>query len=581
MIRVIKKFLKILSKKQMALIGLISIMMLIGGVIESMSISLVLPLVTAVMDENGWNEPRYAQIICETFKVSDQRRYISILLLLLISLFVAKNLYLLFEYYVQYTFISKNRIQTIQNLMHSYLHKPYEYYLNASTGEILRIVSADIDQTFALLTSVLNFSTECFVSVIMGVTVIFISQKMAIVLICILCFEILILTCAIKPIMKRIGNRKRRESAITSKWMLESINGIKSIKVSSSEDFFEKNYIYHSNITANDGRKEQIISNVPRLFIETVTIAGVLSFLFVSIGLGVELSSLVPQLSAFAVAAVRLIPSANRMSTEMSRIPYFEGGLDNVIRNTDMEKGSVERSDIIRTNSEETKKLYFCKEIEFSHITFSYPGSEKKIFDDATFTIKKGQSVGIVGQSGAGKTTAIDIMLGLLRPEKGTVLVDGIGINDNMQGWLANVAYIPQNIFLIDDTIRANVGFGIGKKDISDDRVWEVLKEAQLESFVKELPEGINTRVGEAGVRISGGQRQRIGIARALYNNPEVLFFDEATSALDGETEAAIMESINSLKGNKTIVIIAHRLSTIENCDAVYCVENGKITPNV
>ncbi|MCF0127423.1 MAG: ABC transporter ATP-binding protein, partial [Pseudobutyrivibrio sp.] len=216
--------------------------------------------------------------------------------------------------------------------------------------------------------------------------------------------------------------------------------------------------------------------------------------------------------------------------------------------------------------------------VELSNITYAYPGSPVNVLEDANMEIPIGKSVGIVGTSGAGKTTAVDVMLGLLKPSKGVVLSDGKDIQSDYPGWLQCVAYIPQTIFLTDDSIRANVAFGIKKEDIDEDALWRALDQAQLGDFVRSLPDGLDNQVGERGVRLSGGQRQRIGVARALYKNPEILVFDEATSALDNETESAIMESINALHGEKTLIIIAHRLTTIEGCDMVYRVGDGKIT---
>ena len=224
------------------------------------------------------------------------------------------------------------------------------------------------------------------------------------------------------------------------------------------------------------------------------------------------------------------------------------------------------------------EKLPVKREIELRNITYSYPNSEALIFDNADMVIPIGKAVGVVGTSGAGKTTIIDILLGLLKLRTGQVLADGVDITSNYPGWLKNIGYIPQVIFMLDSTIRKNVAFGYTDEEIDDERVWEVLKEAQLDEFVRSLPEGLDTSIGERGIRLSGGQRQRIGIARALFEDPEVLVLDEATSALDNETEAAIMDSINILAGKKTLVIIAHRLQTIEKCNMVYRVENGKIT---
>lgn len=583
MIRITRKLLKILTSRQKRRLSIIFIMMFIGGMMESLSISLVLPLITAIMAGDTWNEKWYAKIICDTLGITSKQTYIQILLIMLIIIFIVKNLYLLLQIYVQNTFMSSTNFKMRRGLMHVYLYKPYEFFLNASSGEILRIISGDTGQAFNLLTTAMGFYTEIIVAIILAVTIISMSWQIALSTIGIMLVEMVMIIKVIKPWMKTMGTRQREENAASYKWLLQSINGIKSIKVANNEKYFENNYIYHESISVDINRKNATIINIPRLVIESFTVSGVLSILLVLISTGTNVMDIVPQLSAFMVAAIRLLPSVNRITGYYNGIPYMEGALDNVLellKNQDLEILSGEKSVCTEgANCVETKEITFDRCICFDNISFKYKKDQDTsvIFDEASFEILSGQSVGLVGVSGAGKTTAVDIILGLLKPDSGKVLVDGVDIEDNMSAWLSHLAYIPQSIFLLDDTIKANIAFGRNITDISEEQVWKAIKDAQLEEFVRSLPEGLDTQIGEAGVRLSGGQRQRIGIARALYNNPDVLFFDEATSALDNETEAAIMESIDSLKGRKTMVIIAHRLTTIENCDVVYRVQDGKI----
>ncbi|MCR5716510.1 MAG: ATP-binding cassette domain-containing protein, partial [Lachnospiraceae bacterium] len=301
----------------------------------------------------------------------------------------------------------------------------------------------------------------------------------------------------------------------------------------------------------------------------------IVSYMIFLVLAGEDFTTMMPILSAFSVAAIRLMPSANRINNQLTSIafyePFFMGVSDNLQdeisgKNTDMS---------FATNV--TEKLPVTKEIELRDITYAYPNTDVLIFDHAGMTIPVGSSVGIVGTSGAGKTTVVDILLGLLETKSGGVYADGVNVKTRYREWLKNIGYIPQMIFMLDDNIRKNVAFGIPEDEIDEQRVWEVLKEAQLDEYVRSLPEGLDTSIGERGIRISGGQRQRIGIARALYYDPEVLILDEATSALDNDTEAAIMDSINSLHGRKTLVIIAHRLQTIEKCDLVFRVEGGQV----
>lgn len=574
MFRISKKFWEILSQKQKMQILPLIVMMLIGGLMESLSVSLILPLISAIMASEEWSSAWYAQIICTMFNVSTQKEYIKILLLILIGVFIVKNLYLLFEYYVQYTFILNGRYNIQKNLMEIFMHKSYNFFLNASTGEILRIVANDTGQAFNLLKTVLSFYTELIVGVVLAITVFIVSPSIAMLLGASIGVEMFIIAKMIKPLMKRMGDRQRAEGALANKWFLQAYNGIKSIKVENREEYFCENYSKHVKILLNADKKSQILSNMPRLIIEACTMTIVFSFIGIMIDTGMPLENIIPQLSAIAVAAMRLLPSVNRISAAINDVPFSEGGLDNLI-NTMHSEDECGNETTLQKETISTE-ICFNESIALEKVVFAYDGTEKKILDNADLVITKGQSIGVVGVSGAGKTTAIDIILGLLKPQSGTVSVDGNNIETNIISWRKHISYIPQQIFLMDDTIRGNIAFGQNVENIDDKAVWEAIKEAQLDEFVESLPEGLDTYVGEQGVRISGGQRQRIGIARALYRNPDIIVFDEATSALDGETEKAIMESIERLKGKKTLIIIAHRLSTIENCDIVYAVKDGK-----
>lgn len=281
-------------------------------------------------------------------------------------------------------------------------------------------------------------------------------------------------------------------------------------------------------------------------------------------------------IGAFAAAAIRVLPSVNRINTYITEIAYTQPSLDFVYANLQQGMKTDAMLAERRANAQK-EKLKLEDKIELNHISFHYPDSEKNIFTNAHMEVPRGKSVGIIGASGAGKSTIVDVLLGLLHAQAGEITCDGVNIFKNYESWLAQIGYIPQSIYLIDESIRDNIAFGIDEDKINEKRIWEVLEEAQLKEFVEDLPEGLDTTIGDRGVRLSGGQRQRIGIARALYHDPEILVFDEATSALDNDTEAAVMEAVNSFHGKKTMVIIAHRLNTIEKCDIIYKVENEKL----
>ena len=579
MIRVFKKFYQLLNRHQKNRVVILFFMMIIGAGFEVLGVSMMLPLVTAVMNPDIITENKLCVWICEKFGIATHVDFVIWCIIALIIIFILKAAYLTFEYSVQYRFVFNNRFMTQARLLEVYLHRPYEYFLSAQSGEIVRVVQTDAANSFDMLTVILNFATEAVVSVAIIATIFVINPFMTIFVAASLLILMVIISKCLRPLLRREGETYQKTYAETNKWLLQSISGIKEVKVTETEDFFLNNFVEYGQKMVNAARWNSTLQNVPRNLIELVSVCSMMTVLGIMIATGHEMDSLLPSLSAFVMAAVKLLPSANRMVASVTQVTFYEPALDNMLENLAVLEEQVSG------DSGEMEELPLTKEIRFTGIDYTYPGGEKKIFDQADFVVPVGSSVGIIGTSGAGKTTAVDILLGLLRPQAGQVLADGVDVSKNMQGWLAHIGYIPQMIFMLDDTIRANIVFGHMKTDSAksdsgmdiEKAVWAALEEAQLADFVKTLPKGIETAIGERGVRLSGGQRQRIGIARALFTNPDVLVFDEATSALDNETEEAIMQSINALHGKKTMIIIAHRLTTIEGCDVVYRAGEGKL----
>lgn len=565
-----KEVLKLLNNKQKKELVLLFFVMIIGSIFESVSVSLVLPLVSAIESTNSWNSNLFSKTVCSTLHITTQKDYVIMLVLSLIVIFFVKNIFLFFEKNYQNRYVSKVKIDIRKKLMNILMKKDYEYFVNTNPSEIIRTINSDSSESFRLLENILIFFTEFIVCFVLAISLIIMSPLMSLIMIIALGLEALILTKVIRPYMNRLGETIIEEYVTTEKWLYSCINGIKSIKVTDKSEFFISNYINEIIKCFDIERKQANVSALPRMFIETFTIVFVLIYVLIYIINGGKLSELIPVLSAFAVAAVRLLPCVSSITTTVNDSTYRIPALNRTLE-------YLKDLDIVDNHIVNGEKVNFESTIELKNISFKYSKSNKYIIKNASMSIYEGESVGIVGKSGAGKTTSIDILLGLLKPESGGVYIDGVNIEDNMHSWLEQLAYIPQQIYLMDTSIRENVAFGVNKNDVSDEKVWNALKEAQLEEYVQSLPDGLDTNVGERGVRLSGGQIQRMGIARALYNNPKVLVFDEATSSLDNDTEKAIMESIDSLKGKKTMIIIAHRLSTIENCDVIYKVENRKI----
>ncbi len=571
------------KKQKRQLVGL-AVLILIGGMLETLGVSLLLPVVEVLMNPEDILDNQFVAIVVDTLNIQSSTQLIIIMLGTLIVLYIVKNAYLLFQTYVQNTFVTRNRNRMISRVMREFLNRPYEVYLGADIPTVFRLTDSDIPNAFQLILVLIQMVTEIVVVVSLCIVVVIISPAMSLFIVTVFLGMTLIITKVLKPRLNNIGHKNQEIQSRIAKWRIQSIYGLKDVKVLHREEFFVRNYYESGAIGANVARNYAVLNNLPRLLIETVFMVSVLLFILLYMLRGGDIKALVPQLSAMAVAGIRVMPGTNRINTYLSEIAYSQPCLDYLYENLNESmkmdvNGSV--TGLTKEDMQAPPRVELQNRIVLDHITYAYPNTDKNIFTDAHMEVKKGQSVGIMGPSGAGKSTIVDILLGLLHVQAGTITCDGVNIFDNYAAWLAKIGYIPQSIYLIDESIRDNIAFGIDADKIDDKRIWEVLEEAQLREFVEQLPEGLDTTIGDRGVRISGGQRQRLGIARALYHNPEILVFDEATSALDTDTEKAVMDAINSFHGRKTMVIIAHRLNTIAKCDVIYKVEDEKITETI
>lgn len=569
----------LMNRKQKLKMVQIVIMMIIGAGLETVSIGLVLPAVEVIMEPESIEGDGVLAQIYRFTGLSNATQFIVLILGLIILGFVLKNVFLFFQNVVQLRFVYTNQFETSQRMMINFMKRPYEYYLNADTSIIQRVITSDVNNMYGLVLACLQLCSEVIVFIFLTVMLMSRAPQMILTIAALLIVVLLVIKCVLKPIMRKAGEENQDYYSGLYKWIEEAVMGIKEIKIANKENYFITEYGKCGQGYVSAVQKYNIFNATPRLLIETVCMTGLILYLIIMVLSGADMTSMAGQVTAFGLAAMRLLPSANRINNYLTQISYFEPffmGVSDNLQDEIHDESMVYDMEAYR-QKKNVEKLPVENKIVLDEIVYKYPNTDVLIFDHAHMEIPVGTSVGIVGTSGAGKTTIVDIMLGLLDIQQGHILADGVEVRDHYEGWLKNIGYIPQTIFMIDSTIRKNVAFGYADEDIDDEKVWEALKKARLDEFVRGLPEGLDTGIGERGIRISGGQRQRIGIARALFEDPEVLVLDEATSALDNETEAAIMESINSLHGHKTLVIIAHRLQTIEKCDMVYRVEHGEI----
>ncbi len=576
--KIVRKLLVLLDAKQKRKMVLLVFIMLFGAMLEALGVSMILPAMNVVLEKNAVENHVSLQIICRVFHIGNTRDLLIFVMSALVVVFILKNVYLFFQQKIQLKFVFTNQFATSRRMMINFMQRPYEYYLNADTAVIQRSITSDVNNMYGLILALLQLTSESIVFLFLAAVSLAADVWMSITVTLLLLIVLLVIKCVLKPVMRRAGEENQNFYSGLFKWIEQSVMGIKEIKIARREHYFINEYAKCGAGYVNAVQRYNLYNATPRLLIETVAIAGMILYMTIRLLNGTEVVDIMPQITLLAVVAMRLIPCANRINNHLTSIAYFEPffmGVSDNLQEEIRDKNIDYREETYR-NERDVDKLEVKDKIELKKITYRYPHTDVLIFDEADMEIPIGRSVGIVGTSGSGKTTIVDIMLGLLQLQSGEILADGVEVREHYAQWLKNIGYIPQSIFMVDASIRKNVAFGYADEDIDDGRVWEALKEAQLDEFVRGLPDGLDTGIGERGIRLSGGQRQRIGIARALYEDPEVLVLDEATSALDNETEAAIMESINRLHGRKTLVIIAHRLQTIEKCDMVYRIADGK-----
>ena len=572
--RLFSKINYIFNRKQKVKLIILLLLILLASVLELVGVSAILPLVNIAMEPEIVNENQYYIWFSRMLKIESVEEFIIVFSFLLIVLYVIKNTYLILYRNYQYSFTyDTNRLLSLK-LMKSYLNQDYLFHVNHNVAELQRNISADVTQFMNTIAATINVVVEVLTCIMLTILLIITDFVTTILVVGMLGGALAIFWKISKRLQEKYGVATHEAKVEMTKWLLQSFGGIKEIKVMNRENYFLNSYdaAYQSHIDSH--KKHSIVSMMPKHITETIIICCILMTFSIRILQGANIKEFVSTLSVFAVAALRMLPSFNRITEHIGTIAYGKAYVDSVFNDLkEIEKiNNKQLSQNVNTNSISLKNRILVE-----NLVFQYPNTNKKIFDKASLVIEKNESIAFVGGSGAGKTTLADIIIGLLEPDEGHVYVDKYNIFENLQAWHKTIGYIPQVIYLMDDTIRANVVFGVPEDEIDDERVWKALERAELADFVRELPDGIYTVVGDRGARISGGQRQRLGIARALYNEPSVLILDEATSALDNETEAAIIESIDSLHGQTTLIIIAHRLTTIQNCDKVYEIKDGQI----
>ena len=568
-----KKLNYIFSKNDRVKIILLMVMMVVGSFLELLGVAVFQPFVDIIMNPQVIETTPWLSWLNRLFACNTIEKFLTVLAILIIFIYVIKNVYLWIQqnYIMKFTYGIQQKLST--RLLTTYLDEPYTFHLNKNIAELQRSMQEDTALFTQVVMHTLQLIAEIVVCGALGLYLFNVSQSITFVIVALLAICVLIFTKINKNFAKKLGKDAQIYKGKLYQWVNQSLCGVKEVKVLNREDYFVSSYRKYYKLYIKGVRLNRLLSITPKYLVEAVCMTGLLIAIVIKLNFGQkELTAFIPQLATFAVAAFRLLPSVGRINEHVTNIMYAIPSVDLIYEDL---KGIEDYQE--QQKQDEVSQWHFEKEIRVNKITYAYPDAETNVLEDAECIIPKGKTVALVGSSGAGKTTLADIILGLLVPQRGKILADEINVFKNLGIWHHKIGYIPQVIYLSDDTIRNNVAFGVYEDKIDDEAIKAALEKAQLWEFVDSLPMGLDTLVGDRGVRLSGGQRQRIGIARALYHDPEILVLDEATSALDSETEAAVMEAIEQLQGTKTMLIIAHRLTTIRKADIIYEVENQKI----
>jgi ABC-type multidrug transport system fused ATPase/permease subunit len=546
---------------------------LFSMILETISVGFIIPLLnTMVTKKLPESTPIWLTNFFGEYFDGDIQRILGFGFGLLIFLYILKGLMFMYATWNQSKFVFDIQERMSAELYLSYLTKPYKFHLLQNSAILVQNVVSEVSLFVNVILSYLRILTELFV--IAGIALLLFYVQPVGTTFVILSFGIAgwILNRFTRNRIKLWGEQRQYHDGLRIQKIQEGYGGVKEIKLYGREQDFIHLYEYHNHRSASVLKKLNTVEPLPRTWLESIAVLELGGLFFVMSWLNTSMDAFVPILGLFASAAFRLLPSFNRCLSSFQTIRFSQSSVQ-VLYN---EFSNRTRS-LFNSSDTIVNKLPLERDIVLNNVSFKYAGAETYSVKDVSLTIKRGEIIGIIGTSGSGKSTLVDIILGLLEPEKGVVLVDGFDINEDTRNWQDNIGYVPQSIFLIDDTLRKNVAFGIADDKIDDERVSQAIEAANLNEFIANRQEGMNIFVGERGIRISGGQRQRIGIARALYHDPSVLIFDEATSALDSVTERAVMETINSLGGHRTVLIVAHRISTLDHCDRIIKMEKGEI----
>ncbi|NBQ44973.1 ABC transporter ATP-binding protein [bacterium] len=552
------------SSERRSLVGII-FLILVGLILETLSLGIVMPVVAILTQDDYQTKYRW---LTDNLGSPSREDLIVIVMLLMVGIYIVRSLFLLWSSWVQKGFSAALSGRLSQRLFTIYLRQPYLFHLQHNSATLMRnsrnanvVVTGGIDPTLVLL-------TDGLVAIALFTLLIIVEPVGTIITLVAFGVGAWLFQLLTRRRIERWGDQRNLHDGMILQHLQQGLGGAKDVKILGRESEFLDQHEKHLKESLRINRVYSVLQTMPRMYMEILTIAGLAALVISMVLQKQSFTEIIPTLGLFAAAAFRVMPSINRLLGALQTLLYSRAIIASVY--ADFKLDAPDENKLVTG-------IPFSEQLELRSVTFQYPTASTPSLQQVSLVVRRGEAVGFVGPSGAGKSTLVDVILGLFAPTAGLVLVDGQDIQKNLRNWQNQIGYVPQSIYLTDDTLRRNVAFGLGDENIDENSVRNAIRLAQLEEFVSSLPENLDTVVGERGVRLSGGQRQRIGIARALYHNPSILVLDEATSSLDTPTEHGVMQAVQALQGSKTVIIVAHRLSTVEYCDRLYRIESSRL----
>jgi len=570
MIHTARKMVALLTPTQRKSTLVLLALMVVGMILETFGLGLILPAIALLMENDLGARYSWLAPLLTALGNPTKPQLIIGGLAALVTIYLLKGLFLAFLAARQMRFVFDVQAELSLRLYDIYLHQPFTFHLNRNSALMIRNAGTEVVLfTFNCMMPSLTLLTEGLVVAGIAGLLLAVEPLGAILVLMVLGVCAWGFQRATRRRIARWGEARLRHEGLRTQHLQQGLGGAKEVILLGREEHFVEQYRVHNLQTARMGQFQQSLQALPRLWLEVLAVTGLAILVLAMLAQGHAMDVIVQTVGLFAAAAFRLAPAANRIINALQSLLYGVA-----VINTLYDEFCLPAPQQRRTTG---NPITFTRDIALSNVTYAYPGAETAAINDVSLAIKKGECVGFIGHSGSGKTTLVDVVLGLLEPTAGRVLVDGRDMYEDLRSWRIQIGYVPQAIYLVDSSLRANIAFGLPDSLIDDAAVARAVRAAQLDEFIASLPDGLETVVGERGVRISGGQRQRIGIARALYHDPAVVVLDEATSSLDTATEHDVMQAVSVLRGNKTVIIVAHRLSTVEGCDRLYRLVEGRV----